>query len=52
MQNVVMRYMQALDEDNASILTECPTVRKKAEAEIANCSTGISGIEGQYGSDV
>lgn len=35
-QNVVMRYMQALDEGNASILTECPTVRKKAEAEIAN----------------
>ncbi len=35
-QNTVMRYMQALDEGNASILTECPTVRKKAEAEIAN----------------
>lgn len=35
-QNVVMRYMQALDEGNASILAEYPAVRKKAEAEIAN----------------
>ncbi len=35
-QNAVMRYMQALDEDNASILAEYPAVRKKAEAEIAN----------------
>lgn len=35
-QNTVMRYMQALDEGNASILAECPAVRKKAEAEIAN----------------
>lgn len=35
-QNVVMRYMQALDEGNTSILAEYPAVRKKAEAEIAN----------------
>lgn len=35
-QNAVMRYMQALDEGNASILAEYPAVRKKAEAEIAN----------------
>lgn len=35
-QNAVMRYMQALDEGNVSILAEYPTVRKKAEAEIAN----------------
>ena len=35
-QNAVMRYMQALDEDDASILADYPVVRKKAEAEIAN----------------
>ncbi len=33
--NAVMRYMQALDEGDASILGEYPGLRKKAEVEIA-----------------
>ena len=52
-QNTVMRYMQALDEGNASILAEYPVVRKKAEAEIANrCDTSAESQPGSQRSHV